>query len=300
MKWMKSSFLVDWWHGRIGSTGMGRHLTDEELLFYSDGEMRALDARRTRLHLEECWICRARQKQFAETIVQFTDAYQEVSDGASLQGATPLDFSQGDLAQRDLAQLDARQNQDPLYALQEPAAGKSSRHSLYALICVSVLACTGFLAALLLVKSPQRTARSIPWQTASLITPDSRITPGAAVRYNRDQVCGAASENNRQVPPSLRREVLAAYGIGDAEPRSYEVDYLITPALGGADDIRNMWPQTYSAEWNARVKDELEDRLRQMVCSGDLDLDTAQSEISNNWIEAYKKYFHTDRPMEMR
>ena len=61
-----------------------------------------------------------------------------------------------------------------------------------------------------------------------------------------------------------------------------------------------MWPQTYSAVWNARVKDALEDRLRELVCAGDLDLPTAQMEISNDWIAAYKKYFHTDQPIETR
>jgi hypothetical protein len=77
------------------------------------------------------------------------------------------------------------------------------------------------------------------------------------------------------------------------------VDYLITPALGGSEDIRNLWPQSYSATiWNARVKDALEDRLHDLVCSGDLDLATAQQEISTDWIAAYKKYFHTDRPIE--
>jgi hypothetical protein len=45
------------------------------------------------------------------------------------------------------------------------------------------------------------------------------------------------------------------------------------------------------------VKDALEDRLREMVCDGTLDLSEAQREIAGNWIGAYKKYFHTDRPL---
>ena len=48
--------------------------------------------------------------------------------------------------------------------------------------------------------------------------------------------------------------------------------------------------------WNAHVKDELEDRLHELVCDGELDLSTAQHDISADWILAYKKYFHTDRP----
>jgi hypothetical protein len=49
--------------------------------------------------------------------------------------------------------------------------------------------------------------------------------------------------------------------------------------------------------WNARVEDALEDRLRDLVCSGDVDLPTAQREISTDWIGAYKKYFHKDKPI---
>ena len=56
--------------------------------------------------------------------------------------------------------------------------------------------------------------------------------------------------------------------------------------------------QSYSATaWNARVKDALEDRLHELVCRGDVDLPTAQHEISTNWIKAYKKYFQTDKPI---
>jgi hypothetical protein len=45
------------------------------------------------------------------------------------------------------------------------------------------------------------------------------------------------------------------------------------------------------------VKDALEDRLREMVCDGTLDLTEAQREIAGDWIGAYKKYFHTDQPI---
>jgi hypothetical protein len=50
--------------------------------------------------------------------------------------------------------------------------------------------------------------------------------------------------------------------------------------------------------WNARVKDALEDRLHDLVCDGSVDLVAAQHDISSDWIAAYKKYFHTDTPLE--
>jgi len=84
-----------------------------------------------------------------------------------------------------------------------------------------------------------------------------------------------------------------------ARPRAFEVDYLITPALGGADDIHNLWPESYEATvWNAHVKDQLEDYLRDRVCAGTLDLPTAQRDLAVNWIEAYKRYFGTSEPLK--
>ena len=77
---------------------------------------------------------------------------------------------------------------------------------------------------------------------------------------------------------------------------AYELDYLITPALGGSGDIKNLWPQPYSSTWNARVKDQLEDHLHELVCQGQVQLTTAQTEIATDWISAYKRYFHTDKP----
>ena len=48
------------------------------------------------------------------------------------------------------------------------------------------------------------------------------------------------------------------------------------------------------------MKDDLEDRLHEMVCNGRLDLTEAQREIASNWIAAYKKYFHTDKPVSQQ
>ena len=128
--------------------------------------------------------------------------------------------------------------------------------------------------------------------------PDSRLTPGATLMVSRQTVCAQKGLRNKSVPVVLQRRVFEEYGITGADPRAYEVDYLVTPALGGADDIHNLWPHSYSATvWNARVKDALEDQLRDMVCEGDLDLKDAQQELATNWIAAYRKYFHTDKPL---
>jgi hypothetical protein len=123
--------------------------------------------------------------------------------------------------------------------------------------------------------------------------PNVSLTPGATNPVGIQEVCGSRlSTNDPAVPDPLKREVLREYGVNDASANAYEIDYLVTPQLGGATNIRNLWPQpSLNTVWNARVKDALEDRLHNMVCSGQLDLATAQRDLSRNWVAAYKKYF---------
>lgn len=92
-------------------------------------------------------------------------------------------------------------------------------------------------------------------------------------------------------------EVFSEYGISNGPVGDYEVDYLITPDLGGADDVRNLWPEPHrTSRWNSYAKDQLEDRLHRLVCGGKLTLADAQREISQNWIVAYRKYLGADSP----
>ena len=119
-----------------------------------------------------------------------------------------------------------------------------------------------------------------PANAAVVSIPNARLTPGAAVLADRQTICRFANVKNKAVSIALQKKVFEEYGIRGAEPKFYEVDYLVTPALGGADDIRNLWPHSYSTVWNAKVKDDLEDHLRDMVCSGQLDLSQAQKDIA--------------------
>ena len=131
-----------------------------------------------------------------------------------------------------------------------------------------------------------------------LAAPNPALTPGAAVMENPIKLCRESMPKNKEVPSTLRHHVFDEYGLANVSAEAYEVDYLITPALGGSDDIHNLWPHSYgNTEWNAKVKDALEDRLRELVCQGKVDLSTAQREIVSNWIDAYKKYFHTEHPI---
>ncbi|MGH6869842.1 MAG: hypothetical protein ACREDA_13430, partial [Methylocella sp.] len=77
------------------------------------------------------------------------------------------------------------------------------------------------------------------------------------------------------------RSVIDANGIRHA---AYEVDHLIPLEIGGdPTDIRNLWPQPLES---ARHKDEIENRLHELVCGGSMSAAQAQSAIAHNWTTA--------------
>ena len=128
--------------------------------------------------------------------------------------------------------------------------------------------------------------------------PIRALTPGATERVTADDLCAGRGPSKVSIAPSVRQAVLHDYRLDGLPDEEYELDYLITPELGGSADRRNLWPERYGSRiWNARVKDELEGLLPALVCRGAVDLSTAQQDIAADWVAAYKKYFHTDRPV---
>lgn len=137
--------------------------------------------------------------------------------------------------------------------------------------------------------APAALGRALPIRT---------LTPGATVAIPVDELCRGQAWEPSPIPTTVRTAVLRAYGMEAMPAQEYELDFLITPELGGSPDPRNLWPEPYhSPVWNAAVKDELEWLLPRLVCTGQLDLKTAQRDIAVDWIAAYKKYFKTDRPL---
>jgi len=256
------------------------HLSDRDLLLEADGELSASESARVRSHLSACWTCRTRRQELNDAVGDFVRAYRRTIDPQVHSPDGPR------------ALLRARINQlekSGSEGWQISLRGTFGRWVFGALIA----ACIVLIA---LIVYPSLAPHHVLASTVTV--PDPRLTPGAAVLVDRERVCRTANTKNKAVPRELERAVLKEYGLGSAEVRAYEVDYLITPGLGGADDIHNLWPESNSATiWNAHVKDSLEDHLRDLVCRGEVDLATAQREIAVNWIEAYKKYFHTDRPL---
>jgi anti-sigma factor RsiW len=257
------------------------HPSDQELIQAADGELSAHRAVQIQTHLAACWNCRARKAAIEGTIVDFMQAWRGSLDPQlpSIEGPRALLRAQlSELASRPATHSTGGLFQSP-WVMRAAAIGLS--------LASAVIAALLFLPRATLAGSG-----------AHAIVPNRYLTPGAARNVTLSEVCSMPHEEVAvDVSATVRRKVLAEYGIANARPDDYEIDYLIAPGLGGTDDIRNLWPEPYkTAEWNAHVKDALEERLHQMVCAHQIDLPTAQHAIASNWIVAYKTYFHTNSP----
>jgi hypothetical protein len=120
--------------------------------------------------------------------------------------------------------------------------------------------------------------------------PNPRLTPGAVLTTSAARVCVSGySASVRDVPDSEKAAVYAEYGVPHV-PYQHEVDHLVSLEVGGSNAITNLWPEPYAGRWGARTKDVLENRLHDLVCSGQLSLTFAQHIEAIDWVAAYERY----------
>jgi len=261
------------------------HLSDQDILLVVDGELSGRRARQARAHLTACWFCRSRLGELEGTIADFVTLHRR-----TLDPQLPPSTGSRALLKARLAEAAGAPSTHPWPRL----LPLLPTHRAAAYICVAVFI-TVLGSRFIFRHFQQRSTQDL--RLVSLAIPDHNLTPGATRPVSLGDVCSMAHEEVvRAVPSSLRERVFREYGIVNPRPEDYEIDYLIAPGLGGAEDIHNLWPEPTSlSAWNAHVKDALEERLHQLVCDGDLDLPTAQQAIATDWITAYKKYLGTDR-----
>jgi len=270
----------------------GVHLSDQEMLLAADGELSTRRAARVDAHLAACWACRARMAEIEETIAAFARAYRH-----TLDSRLPSISGPRSRLQARLAELTAKQEVNSWRRLLSLTLARGGAAILVAAVLIAAVA-----VSFLVHRSTLRGPNSVVAVLERDVLPDRSLTPGATRRVTTiSDVCSIAHEEVvREVSTSLRQEVFQRYGIVNPRASDYEIDYLIAPGLGGVEAISNLWPEPYTSRtWNAHVKDDLEERLHQMVCAGELDLSAAQRDIATDWIAAYKKYFHTDRPLAL-
>jgi hypothetical protein len=262
---------------------MRGHINDHEFILSWDNEVSRQRQSEMARHVESCGQCRQRSDQLRVTMQSVASLHKATFDAPS----SSIDYGRMRL---ESALREAVEQPSWLAAL----SARVERLSFNRGLAIAVVALTLFATAFITVRAGRGPAMSaLPPGTL----PESSLTPGAVSPLTEGELCNGVRPS-RLVTEAVRQQVLRAYGMQRVSVDVYELDALITPELGGSTDPANLWPQRYqSPMWNARVKDELERALPEMVCSHQITLAQAQREIATDWIAAYKRHFNTDTPL---
>lgn len=125
-----------------------------------------------------------------------------------------------------------------------------------------------------------------------IVRPNLQTTPGVVDKTATiEKICTPGyTKTVRNVSVKTKNEVFKSYHIKKVVDR-YEIDHLISLELGGSNDIKNLWPQSYTTTpFNAYKKDHLENKLHDLVCADKMTLEEAQKVIVKDWVKAYHDY----------
>lgn len=143
----------------------------------------------------------------------------------------------------------------------------------------------------LMTSLPVEISRRPALAGSSSLYPDPLKTPGVVRRATTEtDVCTPGFTSTiRNVNGGTKDEVFISYlGAVPANTTDYEIDHFISLELGGANDIRNLWPQPYAPLPGARQKDVVETYLKREVCAKRFNLDQVQRIISIDWYACYQ------------
>jgi len=118
-----------------------------------------------------------------------------------------------------------------------------------------------------------------PVRSEDSLLPDRKLTPGKIARRDTDR---------HRVTEEMERQVFSRYHIPWRRRSEFKIDHLIPIALGGADNVENLWPQSLSVRpYSPLRKELLTQRLLAEIAEGKLTLAQAQKEIAEDWISCF-------------
>lgn len=125
----------------------------------------------------------------------------------------------------------------------------------------------------------------------------NEICAGKGKYRNFPHTGGTYSRNHRLTQnEEVKRQVMEQSGVDWSERAKYEDDHYAPLCLGGSDSIKNRWAQPRFGEWPASMKDKIEAKACELVCDGEVDLETAQSwfdtDKTPDWRDVYKQLIH--------
>jgi hypothetical protein len=114
----------------------------------------------------------------------------------------------------------------------------------------------------------------------------SPVSPGAYFSaLTKTRICADDFRTDpiRDVSTSKKHAVEIEYGMA-AMPygKTLEIDHIVSPELGGSNDIANLFPEKRDVSPGYKVKDKLENKLHDFVCDGKRTLSSVRKGIASN------------------
>ncbi|NKS56369.1 hypothetical protein GS504_01905 [Rhodococcus hoagii] len=136
--------------------------------------------------------------------------------------------------------------------------------------------------------------------------PDPACTPGATnpkvtQATLQDTICRSGYTSSIRPPSNItgREKTANAQSYGyTGSPADAEYDHLLSLELGGdPNDPRNLWVEPPSPDHKPgsgvnNPKDQVENKLHSLICSGQVTLDAAQTAIATDWTTALHAVGH--------
>lgn len=132
------------------------------------------------------------------------------------------------------------------------------------------------------------------------VYPNESLTPGKADTLNLDDLTKlydgkTYSESHRAVSEAVKKEVCQEYPENCKGTK--EIDHFIPVALGGSNDITNLFPQPeindcYGINYGFREKDRIEVYLINQVKSGKMSVKEADDCLLVDWVACLMKHLN--------
>ncbi len=132
--------------------------------------------------------------------------------------------------------------------------------------------------------------------------PNSKLTPGAinpvvTQTTIRSTICVLGWTATVRPPLSYTNQLKylqlhSGYSLnGDVNMKHYEEDHIVPLEVGGnPSSTLNLFPEPRNIKFGAYLKDQLENQMHQLVCTGRITLKNAQLVFLTNWEKGYSKY----------
>jgi hypothetical protein len=132
--------------------------------------------------------------------------------------------------------------------------------------------------------------------------PNTKLTPGAVnpdVNQGniRSTICVAGWTATVRPPVTYTNKLKydqlhSGYNLnGDLNMKHYEEDHIVPLEVGGnPSSPLNLFPEPRNIKFSSYLKDQLENRIRQLVCSKQITLKAGQAIFLTNWEKGYAKY----------